>query len=77
MVLLTALAIVRSISMCANKGVAIKWPNDVYINHRKVCGILAESISMGEKNHVVIGVGINVNNSVANLNDLRHPASIT
>ncbi len=74
MVLLTALAVVRSISFCSIKGIAIKWPNDIYVNHRKLCGILAESVSMGNKSHVVVGVGLNVNNHVANLEDLRHPA---
>lgn len=74
LVLLIALAVSRSISFCAIHGVAIKWPNDVYINHRKVCGILAESFSMGDKHHIVIGVGINVNNPVSHIDDLRHPA---
>ena len=74
LVLLTALAVTRCISSCASHGIAIKWPNDIYINHRKICGILSESLSMGEKHHVIIGVGINVNNSVMHLEGLRHPA---
>ncbi|MCF7831962.1 MAG: biotin--[acetyl-CoA-carboxylase] ligase [Candidatus Marinimicrobia bacterium] len=73
-ILLSALAVVRSIQSCASLGVAIKWPNDIYINHRKVCGILAESITQGNSSTVVIGIGINVNNKVSHLKDLRHPA---
>ncbi|MFA6617464.1 MAG: biotin--[acetyl-CoA-carboxylase] ligase [Candidatus Neomarinimicrobiota bacterium] len=73
-VLLSALAVTRSISFCLTHGLAIKWPNDIYINHRKLCGILAESSSRGNKHHLVIGLGINVNNAVAHLEDLRHPA---
>jgi BirA family transcriptional regulator, biotin operon repressor / biotin---[acetyl-CoA-carboxylase] ligase len=39
----------------------IKWPNDVLIQNRKVCGILIESVWSGEDvDCVVIGVGINV-----------------
>jgi BirA family biotin operon repressor/biotin-[acetyl-CoA-carboxylase] ligase len=39
----------------------IKWPNDVLLNHRKVCGILAEMVWMGEKaDCVVLGIGVNV-----------------
>jgi BirA family transcriptional regulator, biotin operon repressor / biotin---[acetyl-CoA-carboxylase] ligase len=39
----------------------IKWPNDVLLNQRKVCGILAESIWMGEKvDSIVLGVGLNI-----------------
>lgn len=44
----------------------IKWPNDIVVNGRKICGILTE-MEMGletrEIQYLVIGVGINVNNS--------------
>jgi len=40
----------------------IKWPNDVIVGRKKVCGILTEmSAEVDYINHVVIGVGINVN----------------
>ena len=73
-VLLSALSVVRRIKSCATMGIAIKWPNDIYINHRKVCGILAESSTQGSKTNIVIGIGINVNNNVSHLQDLRNPA---
>jgi BirA family biotin operon repressor/biotin-[acetyl-CoA-carboxylase] ligase len=39
----------------------IKWPNDILLNRRKVCGILAESVWLGESvESVVMGIGINV-----------------
>lgn len=39
----------------------IKWPNDVVISSRKVCGILTESVLMEDKiSHLIIGVGVNV-----------------
>lgn len=42
----------------------LKWPNDVYAAGRKVAGILAESdLSDARLNHVVLGVGINVNHA--------------
>jgi len=39
----------------------VKWPNDVYLNGRKVCGILSESVP-GTRDRLVVGIGINVNN---------------
>lgn len=41
--------------------VALKWPNDVYVADRKVCGILIESVS-GRPERLAIGIGLNVNN---------------
>ncbi len=39
----------------------IKWPNDVLLNGRKVCGILAEAVWLGERlDCVVLGIGLNV-----------------
>lgn len=40
----------------------IKWPNDIILNNRKVCGILTEmSAELNKINYVVMGIGINVN----------------
>ena len=39
-----------------------KWPNDVLVNGRKVCGILTEMNTTGKKvNYVIVGVGVNAN----------------
>ena len=42
---------------------AIKWPNDILLNRKKICGILTEmflDVEAGNINHVIVGVGINV-----------------
>ena len=37
------------------------WPNDIYVNNRKLIGILNESITRGRKSFLISGIGINVN----------------
>ena len=40
----------------------IKWPNDIYVGDRKICGILIENALRGEwLTHSIIGIGLNVN----------------
>lgn len=53
----------------------IRWPNDLLINEKKFCGILAEVSTEGNRvNHAVIGIGINVNHQ-AFPEDLRRVAT--
>ncbi|MCB9499141.1 MAG: biotin--[acetyl-CoA-carboxylase] ligase [Erysipelotrichaceae bacterium] len=40
---------------------SIKWPNDVYIGDKKVCGILLESVSLDKLVALIVGIGLNVN----------------
>lgn len=64
LVLLTGLAVSR---ILGKLGVAsdIKWPNDVFVNDRKICGILLEStLNEAKVDSVIIGVGINVYNDI-------------
>jgi BirA family biotin operon repressor/biotin-[acetyl-CoA-carboxylase] ligase len=49
----------------------LKWPNDVFVDERKICGILIEAPSAARR-RLVIGIGINVNNSFRNA-----PAELT
>lgn len=41
----------------------IKWPNDIYVGHQKICGILTETILEPDLQGIVIGIGINVNDA--------------
>lgn len=48
----------------------IKWPNDIYINNKKICGILTEmKCDMDFINYLVVGVGLNVNISYDSFTD--------
>lgn len=56
--------------------VSIKWPNDIYIGNDKVAGILIENTIMGhEIEECVMGVGINVNQSIF-MSDAPNPTSL-
>ena len=59
---LAAVAAARAIESLCDLFVEIKWVNDLYINDRKVAGILAEGVlsPAGELTAVVLGIGLNV-----------------
>lgn len=61
--LVAALAVAAAIRKCTGRPAGIKWPNDIVMNGKKVCGILTEmSAQVDYVNHVVVGIGINVHN---------------
>ena len=55
------------------KNVLIKWPNDIYVNDKKICGILLEG---NIPHYIVIGVGLNVNQDLFKGNYRKTPTSI-
>lgn len=61
--LLSAVSICEALKNSAGLEAQIKWPNDVFIHHKKIAGILTEMNAEVDKvNFVVIGIGLNVNN---------------
>jgi BirA family biotin operon repressor/biotin-[acetyl-CoA-carboxylase] ligase len=66
--LAVAVAVVRTIAAQTLISPKIKWPNDILIGEKKVAGILTEAEAAAERiAHVVVGVGINVNHTAAEL----------
>ena len=45
---------------CEKKKISFKWPNDVFLNGKKICGILQELITLNSKKFLIIGIGLNV-----------------
>ncbi len=43
-----------------NKNIKLKFPNDIFVNGKKICGILQEVITSKDKNFLIIGIGINI-----------------
>lgn len=58
--LIAAVAVAEAIEGCSGLNCMIKWPNDVVINGKKVCGILTETATKGPEIAAIIGIGINV-----------------
>jgi len=60
--IIAALAVARGLEQVAGLRTALKWPNDVLVGGRKICGILLDSDLMGQTvNYVLLGIGVNVN----------------
>lgn len=47
----------------------LKWPNDVTVNHRKIAGILIETVTLEGQLHAVIGLGLNVDVASSDVSD--------
>ena len=62
--LVAASTVAQIITTDTALNIGVKWPNDLLIGRRKVCGVLAESLIQFNKTVVLLGVGLNVNNRV-------------
>lgn len=61
---IVSLAICKYLETVVEEDVFIKWPNDIYVGQKKICGILIENQFKGKKfESSIIGIGLNVNQS--------------
>ncbi|WP_372712850.1 biotin--[acetyl-CoA-carboxylase] ligase [Ilyobacter sp.] len=67
--LVVGVAVLRALKKFENLDYKFKWTNDIYVNDKKISGILVEKIN----ENFIIGIGINVNNE--DFGDLSSPAS--
>jgi BirA family transcriptional regulator, biotin operon repressor / biotin---[acetyl-CoA-carboxylase] ligase len=65
--LLAGLAVVDGLRRIADIDAALKWPNDVLVGDHKLCGILAERVETPRGPACVVGIGINVGLTAAQL----------
>jgi BirA family transcriptional regulator, biotin operon repressor / biotin---[acetyl-CoA-carboxylase] ligase len=79
--LATGLACRNVLHKAFNLRPLIKWPNDIYLDGRKVAGILCENLALTNnsttKSSVIIGLGLNVNNSREDFSDEIQPIITT
>ncbi|SDW53411.1 BirA family transcriptional regulator, biotin operon repressor / biotin-[acetyl-CoA-carboxylase] ligase [Lachnospiraceae bacterium KHCPX20] len=64
--ILAAMAVAKTIEEEYHLTCEIKWPNDILVGKRKICGILTEmDAANGSVNYVVVGIGVNVHQTKA------------
>ncbi|MDB4835514.1 biotin--[acetyl-CoA-carboxylase] ligase [Cyclobacteriaceae bacterium] len=72
--IITSLAVIKTINENTKANAQIKWPNDIYIDNKKVAGILIEQkIKKETIDQAVIGLGLNINQQQF---DLPHASSL-
>ncbi|MFC1884616.1 biotin--[acetyl-CoA-carboxylase] ligase [Thermodesulfobacteriota bacterium] len=73
--MITTLAVTDAIEEIFGLNSKIKWPNDIYLNMKKVGGILTEISAKGHDiEYVVVGLGLNINWKPENLTEMRYDA---
>lgn len=60
MTLLVGLGVYEALSTLGLEGLSIKWPNDILIADKKVCGILCETSGAAGLQAIVAGIGLNI-----------------
>ena len=45
---------------CEKKNISFKFPNDIFVNRKKICGILQEHIVSNSRKFLIIGIGVNI-----------------
>lgn len=74
--MMSAVAVAKVLEGALGVPARVKWPNDIYINGLKVCGILAEMLAESDRvKFIVLGIGINVNQSKDDLGQLEDLAT--
>jgi BirA family transcriptional regulator, biotin operon repressor / biotin---[acetyl-CoA-carboxylase] ligase len=76
LIMLASLAVLNSLQSVTKLKCRLKWPNDVLINDKKVCGILIETKTQVDKlDYAIFGIGINVNMKVKDYPELQSTAT--
>ena len=60
---------------CEKKNINLKFPNDIFVNRKKICGILQELIVSNSKKFLIIGIGVNIVSN-PNVNNIYQATNI-
>ena len=73
--LVVGLALAEALETAGVKGIALKWPNDLWVNNKKLAGILVELVNSEQGTQVIIGFGVNVDLSDAEIRSIDQPVT--
>lgn len=60
--IMASLAIKKTLESFIKQSIDVKWPNDIYVNGNKICGILIQNFISGSNiNNSIVGIGLNIN----------------
>lgn len=71
---LAAVAVREAVADLTGRECGIKWVNDLYLDGKKVCGILTESRTLGERTSVIVGIGVNLFKSAIGYGECENKA---
>ncbi len=72
-----SVGITKALRKMLGREVSVKWPNDIYVDDRKLAGILIENSFSGQNiEHAIVGIGLNVNQRVFR-SDAPNPVSMS
>ncbi|HXW94880.1 MAG TPA: biotin--[acetyl-CoA-carboxylase] ligase [Nitrososphaerales archaeon] len=74
--LASAVAVAQGIRRTTGLSTAIRWPNDVMVNNRKIAGTIAEAEFHGhDVTHIIVGIGVNCNAGFSGMRGLQEEAT--
>ena len=56
---------------CSDDKINLKFPNDIFLNGKKICGLLQEVITMENKKYLIVGIGLNIESNPNIYNEYR------
>lgn len=71
--LATGVAVSRVLAKFGVTGIGLKWPNDVLVGGKKICGILLEMVADQDASEVIIGIGLNVSITNKEMAEIDQP----
>jgi BirA family transcriptional regulator, biotin operon repressor / biotin---[acetyl-CoA-carboxylase] ligase len=74
-VMLGSVSVADALNDITSAHASIKWPNDVLLSGSKVCGILVENVRRSDRAYAIVGVGLNVNMGIRELEALGSGAT--